>query len=131
MLPGEIAQIPATSWRSGSNSIHGDNLAFQKFLEENSIPDEFTQLTAAIDNALVTENFSDEVRRIRFWYYPIKSEIDQPWSTGCCRRCRARAIMEALDSHGFRMRFLSVRFLRLQEDTEEATFAGAQRLIYM
>ena len=36
-----------------------------------------------------------------------------------------REIMEAVDSYGLRNSFLSVRSSGLQEDTEEAAFAGA------
>ncbi len=122
---GEIAQLVKHLGAQVPTAFMVTTFAFQKFLEENSILDEFTQLTAAIDNALVTENFSDEVHQNQILVLSDKirklishGQLDVAAGVG-------RAIMEALDSHGFRDALLSVRSSGLQEDTEEATFAGA------
>jgi len=122
---GEIAQLVKHLGAQVPTAFMVTTFAFQRFLEENSILDEFTQLTAAIDNVLVTENFSDQAHRNQVLELSDKirklishGQLDVAAGVGL-------AIMEALDAHGFEDAFLSVRSSGLQEDTEEATFAGA------
>ena len=100
-------------------------LAFDRFLDENGLHAAYSRLTSEIDTILATAEMpeKDKRRRIEDASKRIRDlirrgRLDPALGLG-------KEIMAAVDSSGLRHTFVSVRSSGLQEDTEEAAFAGA------
>jgi protein-tyrosine-phosphatase len=122
---GEIAQIVKHYGGDVPQALMVTTFAFQRFLEENNLLDAYAAIIAAIDTVLETKEISyqDQYGKIVDLLEKIRSLIFQGHleSAGGI----GREIMEAVDCHGLKDTYLSVRSSGLQEDTEEASFAGA------
>ncbi|MQM31775.1 MAG: hypothetical protein CRU78_15135 [Candidatus Accumulibacter phosphatis] len=121
---GEIAQIVKRHGASIPPAIMVSTLAFDRFLEENGTREAYLHLTSKVEAILATqaisekdkrEKIADASQRIRDLIR--RGNLDPAVGLG-------REIMAAVDSCGLRYSFLSVRSSGLQEDTEEAAFAG-------
>ncbi len=122
---GEIAYIVKYHGAQVPQALMVTTFAFQRFLEENHMLEAYAQITGAIDTIIMTKTISNEDhhRQIVELSEQIRNLIFQgnlDVATGL-----GLEIMEAVDSHGLQNTYLSVRSSGLQEDTEEATFAGA------
>ncbi|MFZ1643079.1 MAG: PEP/pyruvate-binding domain-containing protein [Candidatus Contendobacter sp.] len=122
---GEIAYIVKYHGAQVPQALMVTTFAFQRFLEENHMLEAYARITAAIDTIIMTKTIPDEDhhRQIVELSEQIRNLIFQgnlDVATGL-----GLEIMEAVDSHGLQNTYLSVRSSGLQEDTEEATFAGA------
>ncbi|HRD67012.1 MAG TPA: PEP/pyruvate-binding domain-containing protein [Candidatus Competibacter sp.] len=122
---GEIAHLARQHGAQVPQALMVTTFAFQQFLEENDLQDTHARISAAIDAILVTKPILDEDQRrqvvelseqIRNLIF--RGNLDATTGIG-------REIMEAVDACSLKNTSLSVRSSGLQEDTEEATFAGA------
>jgi protein-tyrosine-phosphatase/phosphohistidine swiveling domain-containing protein len=122
---GEIAQIVKRHGAQVPPAFMVTTFAFDRFLEENVIRDAYVLLTSEIEAMLATQEIPDEDKRMKITNASERIQDlirrgDLNSATGV-----GREIMEAVDSYGLHNSFLSVRSSGLQEDTEEAAFAGA------
>ena len=122
---GEIAHVVKRHGASIPPAFMVTTLAFDRFLEESDIHEAYLRLTSEIEAILTTREVSEKDKRVKI--------------ADAAKRIRAlirrgtlepgvglgREIMAAVDSCGLRNSFVSVRSSGLQEDTEEAAFAGA------
>jgi protein-tyrosine-phosphatase/phosphohistidine swiveling domain-containing protein len=122
---GEIAPIVKRHGAQVPPAFMVTTFAFDRFLEENGIGETYLRLTSEIEVILATHELSEEDRRTKITGASEKiralirrGNLDSATGVG-------REIMAAVDSCGLRNRFLSVRSSGLQEDMEEAAFAGA------
>lgn len=122
---GEIAHIVKQHGAQVPQALMVTTFAFQRFLEENDLQDIHARISAAIDAVLVTKPTLDEDQRRQIVELSeqirnliLQGNLDATAGVG-------REIMEAVDACGLKNASLSVRSSGLQEDTEEATFAGA------
>jgi protein-tyrosine-phosphatase len=122
---GEIANIVKQHGAQVPQALMVTIFAFQRFLEENNLLGTHTQISAAIDAILVAKPILDEEQRRQLVELSelirnliFQGNLDVATGVG-------REIMEAVDACGLKNASLSVRSSGLQEDTEEATFAGA------
>lgn len=122
---GEIAHIVEQHGAQVPQALMVTTFAFQRFLEENDIQDTHAKLSTAIDAILTAESILDENQRGRVVELSeqirnliLQGSLDATTGVGM-------EIMEAVDACGLKNTRLSVRSSGLQEDTEEATFAGA------
>ena len=122
---GEIAQIVKRHGAQVPPAFLVTTFAFDRFLEENGIREAYLRLTSEIEATLASKELADEDKRLkltdasrRIRHVIHRGKLDTAAGVG-------REIMEAVDSCGLRNSFLSVRSSGLQEDTEEAAFAGA------
>lgn len=122
---GEIANLVKHYGAQVPQALMITTFAFQRFLEENQLLGTFMRITAAIDTILKGEIISDKDHRrdivelseqIRDLIF--QGNLDVTSGVGL-------EIMKAVASCGLQNTLLSVRSSGLQEDTEEATFAGA------
>ena len=121
---GEIAQIVKRHGASMPPAIMVSTLAFDQFLEENGSREGYLHLASKVEAILATQDISENDRRVmvadvseRIRDLIRRGNLDPEAGLG-------REIMNAVDSCGLRNSFLSVRSSGLQEDTEEAAFAG-------
>lgn len=122
---GEIAQIVRRHGAEVPPALMVTTFAFERFLDENGIRESFARMTAAIDALHLEHGLSDEDLRDQI---VDASERIQDLISGATLDAAAgvgREIMAALDTHDLRSTFVSVRSSGLQEDAEEAAFAGA------
>jgi len=122
---GEIAQIVKQHGATVPQALMVTTFAFQRFLEENSLLETYTEIMMAIDAALIAKKISHEDR-----YGKIVDLLDRIRDLilqGCLDSTTGigHEIMEAVNRYGLKDAYLSVRSSGLQEDTEEASFAGA------
>jgi len=122
---GEIAQIVKQHGATVPQALMVTTFAFQRFLEENSLLDAYAEIMAAIDAVLMAKAIShgDQYGKIVDLLDKIRSlilrgRLDSTVGVG-------HEIMEAVNNYGLKNAYLSVRSSGLQEDTEEASFAGA------
>ena len=122
---GEIAQVVKLHGASIPPAFMVTTLAFDRFLDENGLHAAYSCLTSEIDTILATAEMpeKDKRRRIEDASKRIRDlirrgRLDPALGLG-------KEIMAAVDSSGLRHTFVSVRSSGLQEDTEEAAFAGA------
>lgn len=122
---GEVAQVVKKHGASIPPAFMVTTVAFDRFLEENGIHDAYLRLTSEIAAILSNHEVQEKDKRVKI--------------ADAAKRIRAlirhgnlepgaglgREIMAAVDSCGLRHSFVSVRSSGLQEDTEEAAFAGA------
>jgi pyruvate,water dikinase len=122
---GEIAQIVKRHGAQVPPAFMVTTFAFDRFLEENGIRQAYLLLTSEIEAMLATQEIADEDKRMK-----ITNASERIRDLICRGNLEIAAgvgqeIMEAVDSYGLHSSFLSVRSSGLQEDTEEAAFAGA------
>ncbi|MFO1424326.1 MAG: PEP/pyruvate-binding domain-containing protein [Candidatus Competibacteraceae bacterium] len=122
---GEIAHIVKQHGAQVPQALMVTTFAFQRFLEENHLQDTHARLSTAIDAILMAKPVLDENQRRQVVELSeqirnliLQGDLDIAAGVG-------REIMEAVDACGLINASLSVRSSGLQEDTEEATFAGA------
>ena len=122
---GEIAQIVKRHGASVPPAFMVTTFAFDRFLEENGIRDAYLRLTSEIEAILANQEISEKDKRLmiadtseRIRDLIRRGRLDSATGVG-------REITEAVDSCGLGNSFLSVRSSGLQEDKEEAAFAGA------
>ena len=122
---GEIAQIVKRHGASVPPAFMVTTFAFDRFLEENGIRDAYLRLTSEIEAILANQEISVKDKRMmiadtseRIRDLIRRGHLDNATGVG-------REITEAVDSCGLGNSFLSVRSSGLQEDKEEAAFAGA------
>ena len=122
---GEIAQIVKRHGASIPPAFMISTLAFDRFLEESGTREAYLHLTSEIDAILVTQAISETDKRVKI--ADASERIRDLIRSGNLNPALGlgREIMAAVDSCGLRNSFLSVRSSGLQEDTEEAAFAGA------
>jgi protein-tyrosine-phosphatase len=122
---GEIASIVKQHGAQVPPALMVTTFAFQRFLEENNLLETHARITAAIDAILMTQHLSDEEQRRHI--VELSEQIRDLILHGRLEETRGvgREIMAALDACGLQNARLSVRSSGLQEDSEEATFAGA------
>jgi protein-tyrosine-phosphatase/phosphohistidine swiveling domain-containing protein len=122
---GEIAYVVKQYGAQVPQALMVTIFAFQRFLEENNLLEAHMRITAAIDTLLLAKPISDEDQRSRI--VELSEQIRDLILQGRLEATVGvgREIMEAVDSCGLQNACLSVRSSGLQEDTEEATFAGA------
>jgi protein-tyrosine-phosphatase/phosphohistidine swiveling domain-containing protein len=122
---GEIAHIVGQHGAQIPPAFMVTTFAFQQFLEENELQDTHARISAAIDAILVSKPVLDEDQRRQIVEFSeqIRGLIFQG-NLGAATGV-GREIMAAVDACGLNDASLSVRSSGLQEDTEEATFAGA------
>ncbi len=122
---GEIAHIVRQHGAQIPQALMVTTFAFQRFLEENNLRDAHNQISAAIDAILVAGPILDEGQRQQI--VELSEQIRSLILQGSLdtTTCVGREIMAAVDACGLNDTCLSVRSSGLQEDTEEATFAGA------
>ena len=122
---GEIARIVNYYGGAVPPALMVTTFAFQRFLEENSLLDAYAEIMAAIDTVLMDKEISyknqygqvvDLLEKIRILI--LQGRLEPTVGIG-------REIMEAVNSYNLKDAYLSVRSSGLQEDTEEASFAGA------
>jgi pyruvate,water dikinase len=122
---GEIAQIVRRHGAHVPPALMVTTFAFERFLDENGIREKLARMTTEIDALHLEHGLSDEDLRehiveaseaIRDLIF--RGNLDANAGVG-------REIMQAVDTCGLRSACLSVRSSGLQEDTEEAAFAGA------
>ena len=122
---GEIAQIVKRHGAQVPPAFMVTTFAFDRFLEESGIRETYLRLTSEIEAMLATQEISDEDKHMKITNASERirdlirrGDLDSAVGVG-------REIMEAVDSYGLHNSFLGVRSSGLQEDTEEAAFAGA------
>ncbi len=122
---GEIAQIVKRHGASVPPAFMVSTFAFERFLAENGIHDAYMHLTSEIEAILANQEISEKDKRMmiadtseRIRDLIRRGHLDSAAGVG-------REITEAVDSCGLRDSFVSVRSSGLQEDKEEAAFAGA------
>ena len=122
---GEIAQIVKRHGGQIPPALMVTTFAFERFLEENGIGEAYAGMTAAIDAIFGSLELSDEDKRRqildtseRIRDLILGGRLDPAAGVG-------REIMAAVEACELRNTCLSVRSSGLQEDTEEAAFAGA------
>lgn len=122
---GEIAQIVKRHGALVPPAFMLTTFAFDQFLAENGARDAYLQLTSEIEVILATQALSEKDKRVKIAEASgqirdliRRGNLDLEIGLG-------RQIMAAVDSCGLRNSFLSVRSSGLQEDAEEAAFAGA------
>ncbi|MFZ4535823.1 PEP/pyruvate-binding domain-containing protein [Propionivibrio sp.] len=122
---GEIAQIVKRHGAQVPPAFMVTTFAFDRFLEENGIGEAYLHLTSEIEVILATQEMPDEDKRMKITDASARirdlirrGNLDSANGVG-------REIMAAVESTGLSNSFLSVRSSGLQEDTEEAAFAGA------
>jgi phosphoenolpyruvate synthase/pyruvate phosphate dikinase len=122
---GEIAAIVKQHGAQVPQALMVTTFAFQRFLEENHLLESHARITAAIDAILMTKHLSDEEQRRRI--VELSEQIRDLILRGRLEATRGvgREIMAAIKACGLQNTCLSVRSSGLQEDSEEATFAGA------
>ena len=122
---GEISQIVKHYGGAVPPALMVTTFAFRRFLEENSLLSAYAEIMANIDAVLTVEGISskDQYEKI----VDLLEKIRQLILQGCLEPTTGigREIMEAVDLYGLKDTYLSVRSSGLQEDTEEASFAGA------
>ncbi len=122
---GEIAQIVKRHGGMVPAALMVTTYAFQRFLEENDLLDTYQELIVAIDQVLATEGMSHQNQ-----YGKIADLLDKIRRLILRGRLESNAgvggeIIQALSDYGLSDAQLSVRSSGLQEDAEEASFAGA------
>lgn len=122
---GEIAHVVKRHGASVPPAFMVSTFAFERFLEENGSGETYSRLTSEIEMLLVDHEMSekDRQRKIAGTAERIRDLIragDLNATAGL-----GQEIMAAVDACGLHDSFLSVRSSGLQEDTEEAAFAGA------
>lgn len=122
---GEIAQIVRRHGGQVPPALMVTTFAFERYLDENDMGEAYASMTTAIDAMFKSRDLSDDDRRKRIVDTSeqireliLGGRLDQGTGVG-------REIMTAVESCGLRSTCLSVRSSGLQEDTEEAAFAGA------
>mgnify|MGYP001445048466 CR=1 FL=1 len=122
---GEIAQIVKRHGAQVPPAFMVTTFAFDRFLEENGIREAYLRLTSEIEAMLATQEKSDEDKHMKITNASERIRdlirrggLDSAAGVG-------REIMEAVESYGLHNSFLSVRSSGLQENMEEAAFAGA------
>ena len=122
---GEIAQVVKHHGASIPPAFMVTTLAFDHFLEENGIDGEYRRLTSGLEAILANAAIPEKEKRAKIEEASTcirdlirRASLDPARGLG-------RLIMAAVDSCGLRDSFVSVRSSGLQEDTEEAAFAGA------
>lgn len=122
---GEIAQIVKRHGAQIPPAFMVTTFAFDRFLEENGIRQAYLLLTSEIEALLATQEITDEDKRMKI--ANASEKIRDLIRRGNLHIAAGvgQEIMEAVDSYGLHNSFLSVRSSGLQEDTEEAAFAGA------
>lgn len=122
---GEIASIVRQHGAQVPTACVVTTFAFQRFLQENGLIDAHASVSAAIDAILRRQSVlgEEERKEIIRLSKQIRKLILQGRLDG--DTALGREIMAHVDACGLRSAHLSVRSSGLQEDTEEATFAGA------
>ena len=122
---GEIAQIVKRHGAQVPPALMVTTHAFERFLDENGIREALARMTADIDALHLEHGLSDEDLREQIveGSDAIRDLIAQ--GTLDAGAGVGREIMEEVESYGLNGSCLSVRSSGLQEDTEEAAFAGA------
>ncbi len=122
---GEIAQIVKRHGGHVPPALMVTTFAFERFLEENGIGEAYAGMTAAIDAIISSRQLSDEDKRKQILDTSeqirdliLGARLDPAAGVGL-------EIMAAVEAYELRSACLSVRSSGLQEDTEEAAFAGA------
>lgn len=122
---GEIARIVKQHGGTVPPAFMVTTFAFQRFLEENKMLDSYIKIVANIDKILENERLShqnqygeiagllEQVRNLI-----MRGQLDVENGVG-------REIMSAVQQCALQDSLLSVRSSGLQEDAEEASFAGA------
>ncbi len=122
---GEISQIVKHYGGAVPPALMVTTFAFRRFLKENNLLSAYAEIMANIDATLAVEGISskDQYEKI----VDLLEKIRQLILQGCLEPTTGigREIMEAIDLYGLKDTYLSVRSSGLQEDTEEASFAGA------
>jgi protein-tyrosine-phosphatase/phosphohistidine swiveling domain-containing protein len=123
---GEIAHIVRRHGAQVPPALMVTTFAFERFLDENGMRESFARMSTEIDALQVErELLSDEDMhdRIVAASAAMRNLISQGNLDGGAGV--GREIMAAVDAYGLRHGCLSVRSSGLQEDAEEAAFAGA------
>jgi protein-tyrosine-phosphatase/phosphohistidine swiveling domain-containing protein len=122
---GEIAQIVRHHGAEVPPALMVTTFAFERFLEENGLGESFARMSAAVDALHLEGGRSDEAAHERI--ADASKRIHDLISAGTLDAAAGvgREITQALDAYGLRSTSLSVRSSGLQEDAEEAAFAGA------
>ncbi|MFT3849867.1 MAG: PEP/pyruvate-binding domain-containing protein [Propionivibrio sp.] len=122
---GEIAQVVRRHGASIPPAFMVTTSAFDRFLGENGIDAAYARLTSEIEATLTARDVPERGKPARIG--DASERIRDLIRGGNLDPARGlgREIMAAVDSCGLRNGFLSVRSSGLQEDTEEAAFAGA------
>jgi protein-tyrosine-phosphatase/phosphohistidine swiveling domain-containing protein len=122
---GEIARIVRRHGASIPPAFMVTTLAFDRYLDENGARGAYLQLTSELERILAAQALSEKDRRAHIADVAQRiraliqgGRLDPAAGLG-------REIMAAVDACGLRDGFVSVRSSGLQEDTEEAAFAGA------
>ena len=122
---GEIAQIVRRHGAHVPPAFMVTTFAFERFLAENGARETYLHLTADIEATLANQEISDEEQQIQITDVAERiRDLIRRGNLGSAAGV-GREIMAVVDSYGLRDSFLSVRSSGLQEDTEEAAFAGA------
>ena len=122
---GEIAQIVKRHGALIPPAFMLTTLAFDQFLEENGIRESYMYLTSEIEVILADQEISEKDKRAKIADASERIRDLILWGNLDAAVGLGREIMAAVDSCGLHNSFLSVRSSGLQEDTEEAAFAGA------
>ena len=122
---GEIAQIVKHQGAQVPPAFMVTTFAFDQFLEENGIREDYLRLTSDIEMILANQEIPDEDRHMKI--ADVSERIRDLIRQGTLDSTAGigREIMTVVDTYGLRDSLLSVRSSGLQEDTEEAAFAGA------
>ena len=129
---GEIAQLVKQYGATVPPALMVTTQAFQRFLEENDLLDAYMKNIAAIDVVLAAKEIPDpdQYAKIVSLLEKIRSlilqgRLESDAGTG-------RKIIQAIHNHGLKDTYFSVRSSGLEEDTEEASFAGvAETYLYV
>ncbi|HAS51248.1 MAG TPA: hypothetical protein DCS21_05720 [Gammaproteobacteria bacterium] len=129
---GEIARLVKQHGATVPPALMVTTQAFQRFLEENGLLEAYIENIAAMDVVLAAREIPDRdqyekivnlLEKIRSLIFNGRLESDT--GTG-------REIIQAIHDHGLKETYLSVRSSGLDEDTEEASFAGvAETYLYV
>jgi hypothetical protein len=99
--------------------------AFDRFLKESGLENDFSRLTAELDKVLNNPSMSAGERRKVIRNYSEKARALIQSGTLTKNTGLGKFILDVLDGHGLRKEYLAVRSSAVQEDTQEAAFAGA------
>lgn len=119
---GQIQQLVKDLGAYVPSGVAVATKAFEMFLKENGLEEEFNKLTSELDEMTETnialkqkaiEKYAAKIRKLI-----AKGDLSYESASG-------RAIWDALAENGLANKYMAVRSSAVQEDTEEAAFAGA------
>lgn len=119
---GQIMQTVKDKGAYVPTGIAVSTNAFEVFLKENNLEEEFKQLTLELDE-LVSKNIAIKQKSIEEYSKKIRKLISK--GTMDSTSGLGALLMDALKENGLNDKYLAVRSSAVQEDTEEAAFAGA------